>query len=71
MALDVFSLISQISLYQIHFCKIMFLKINIILCLLPNILLLNLIELYNYDYQILDSFGISEFAQCSNLDCMA
>ena len=46
-------------------------KINILLYLLPNILLLNLKELYIYDYQILDSFGISEFAQCSNLNCMA
>ena len=38
---------------------------------LTNILLLNLIDLYIYDFQILDSFSINEFArkgaQCSNL----
>ena len=61
---------SQISYIKYAFVKEC-LKLNILLYLLPNILLLNLKELYIYDYQILASFGISEFAQCSNLNCMA
>ena len=66
MALDVFSFISQISYIKYTFVKEC-LKMNILLYPLPNILLLNLIELYIYDYQILDSFGISEFA---GIGCM-
>ena len=38
------------------------LKINMLLYLIKNILLYNLIDLYIYDYQILDSLTINEFA---------
>ena len=37
-------------------------KINILLYLQQNILLLNLIDLYIYDYQILNLFSINGFA---------
>ena len=59
--LDVFSLIRQIAYIKYTFVK-EYKKVNILFYLLPNNLLLNLIDLYIYDYQILDSFSINEFA---------
>ena len=57
----VFSFIRQISYIKYTFVKEC-LKTNILLYVLPKILPLNLIDLYFYGYQILDSFSINEFA---------